>query len=65
MCSRWPPAPHVVSAFGGPIASPNGARNLQASYSASYLRPCRCALSKLLGKRNDDALRAANVAGPV
>src|SRR5919198_1016645 len=30
-----------------------------------YLRPCGNALSELLGKRDDDALRAADVAEPV
>ena len=30
-----------------------------------YLRPCRYALSELLGKRDNDALRTANVAEPV
>lgn len=30
-----------------------------------YLRPYRYALSELLGKRNDDTLRTANVAEPV
>src|SRR5215475_5611419 len=29
------------------------------------LRPCRNALSELLGKRDDDALRAADVTEPV